>query len=316
MKNNKLLDSSSLFLLPFFLFIGLGITRILKVVGSDAWISIIIGTFIGLFFNYLLTKLPKEDNKITSYISNSLLLLLGVMTLTKLLSSLYLDQTSNELVMIPFILLIWYSSKKTRFDIMKVISILAIIYLSFSLFAGASLVSGINIDYFRPVGINNPLNILLGSLEYALYSTLPLVVLPNFKEKYNYKTYLLSSLFLLIIIILIIGNLGVKLSMSYRYPEYMLFKNIAVLDFIENIQNVLFFIWIINIYTLSSHSILNIKELVGNKGVFITLILEFIIINLFLVNNYKVPIIFINYLDYILLGIFIIYLIGKIKTHK
>ena len=311
-KIDNLLFNNSLFLLPFSLFIGLGITRIINTAKTDSWISIILGTFIGLLINYLIKKLPNKDNKITTYLSNAALLLLGITIITKLVSSVYLDKTGNVIVMIPLLLLIYYSGQKTRYSLMKVISILNIIYIFMIIFAFSSLIPSINLDNFKPIGINNPLSILLGSLEYALYSTTPYIVLPEFNKKYNYKTYLLSSLFLLIIFIIIIGNLGIDLATNYRYPEYMIFKNIAILNFIENIENILFFVWIINIYTLTSHTSLNIKEIVKEKGLFITLIILALIINMFIINTYKTPIIFLNYLDYIILSILSIYILGKL----
>ncbi len=311
-KQDNLLFNASLFLLPFSLFIGLGITRIINTVGSDSWISIILGTFLGLLINYMIKKLPNKDNKLTIYISNTLLLLLGITVITKLVSSVYLDKTGNIVVMIPFLILITYSALKNRYSLMKVISILNIIYLLMILFAFSSLLPTTDLDFFKPIGISGPFKIILGALEYALYSTTPLIVLPEFKEKYDYKVYLLSSLFLLIIFVLIIGNLGTELSSIYRYPEYMIFKNIAILDFIENTHNILFFVWIINIYTLTSHTTLNIREIVKEKGLIITLIILAIIINMFIINTYKTPIIFLNYLDYIVLGILSIYIIGKI----
>ena len=81
-----------------------------------------------------------------------------------------------------------------------------------------------------PIIINPIGNILLGSFEFALYSTLPLIVIPDYKKTYNYKAYLLACLCLLIIFILVIGNLGLVLSQNYRYPEYMMFKNINILN--------------------------------------------------------------------------------------
>lgn len=315
-KQDNLLFNSSAFLLPFSLFIGLGITRIINTARTDSWISIILGTIIGLIFNYTIKKLPNNDNKLTAYLANAALLLLGITIITKLVSSVYLDKTGNITVMIPFLLLILYSAFKDRYSIMKGISILNIIYLFMILFSFASLIPTTNLDYFKPIAINSPFKIILGALEYALYSTTPFIVLPEYKEKYNYKIYLLSSLFILIIFILVIGNLGIELSTVYRYPEYMLFKNISLLNFIENTHNILFFTWIINIYTLTSHTSLNIKEIVKDKGLIITLILLAIIINTFIINTYKTPIIFLNYLDYIILTILSTYILGKIFGKK
>jgi len=313
-RTNNILNNTSLFLLPFSLFIGLGITKIINNARTDAWICIILGTVIGLFINYLLTKMPDNNVKVMKYVSSFALLLLVITTLTKLISSVYLDRTSNILVMIPFIILVLYSGLKNRYALMKVISILTIIYVGIMIFAAGSLIPTINLDEFKPILINSPSNILLGSIEYALYSIAPMLVMPDFKNSYNYKVYLLSSLVILGIFVLIIGNLGIELASSYRYPEYMIFKNIAILDFIENIENILFFIWIINIYTLSAHTIINIRECVDVKGMVITLIIIAFIVNTFLVNNYKSPIMILKFLDYIIGGIAGIDVLGRIYT--
>ena len=267
-KQDNILYNSSQFLISFSLFIGLGITRIINTAKTDTWISIILGTLIGLILNYLIKRFNNKF-KITYYLSNSALLLLGITVITKLVSSVYLDKTGNITVIIPLLLLIIYSGLKDRYSLSKVISILNIVYFLMFIFAFASLFPSINFDNFKPVGINSSISILLGSLEYALYSTIPFITLPEFKQKYNYKTYLLSSLFLFIIFVLIIGNLDINLATTYRYPEYMIFKNIAILNFIENTHNILFFIWLINIYTLTSHTSLNIKEIRFNNYYYI-----------------------------------------------
>ena len=310
--NRKLMYLSSNYLLPFSLFIGLGITKIVNMAGNDAWISVILGTILGLGINYIFVKLPKNNNKVCTYIVNFCLLLLGITTLTKLISSVYLDKTSNLIVCLPFIILIFYTSMKDNYSLFKTTSILNLIYLLFILFAFGSLIPSTEIDNFKPILINPLGNILLGSLEFALYSTVPLMVMPDLKEKYNYKAYLGSCLFLLIIFGLIIGNLGLDLAKSYRYPEYMLFKNINILDFIENIENVLFFVWIINIYTLTAHASLNIKSIVGIKGLILTLIINVLFINMFLINSYFGIEFLLDYFDLILLIIVLVFIFGKI----
>ena len=316
MKIINKISNYSQFLLSFSLFIGLGITKIINSSLNDSWICIIIGTIMGLIINYLITKLPNKDNKISSLILNIFLLLIGLLSIIKLVSSVYLNKTNTLLLIIPFCLLILYTSLKDNYALFKVSNILWIIYILFSLFAFLALVPYIKIDYFKPILINPFNKILLGSLEYSLYSTIPLLILPNYQKEYNYKVYLISSICILIIFILLIGNLGIDLAKYYRYPEYILFKNISILHFIENIENVLFFIWIINIYVLTSHSALNIKNILNTKWLLFILISMIIIINKYLINNYLVFKSILKYFDYALIILLIIYIISKLFNKK
>ena len=64
MKYNKLEYNSALCLSSISLFLGIGISKIINSIGSNSWISIILGTAIGLLINYIFTKLPEKDNKI------------------------------------------------------------------------------------------------------------------------------------------------------------------------------------------------------------------------------------------------------------
>jgi hypothetical protein len=245
--------------------------------------------------------------------------MLSIVIITKLISSLYLNKTSNLVVMLPFIILIFYTGLKNDYAVFKTTKILILIYFGLILFSFFSLVPSFNVDEFLPVLSGSKSKILLGALEYAIYSTTPLIVLPDFKEKYDYKVYLLTSLFLLIIFIFIIGTLGIELAKAYRYPEYMMFKNIAILNFIENIENILFFVWIINTYTLSAHTALNIKNIVGVKGLIITLIVNVLFINMVLIDNYLSFNFVVNNFDYILIGLLFIHILGKLtgkNLHK
>ena len=56
------------YLLAFPLFMGIGLSKIIKTSGSDSWISILLGTIIGLIINYIMTKLPRKNNKICEFI--------------------------------------------------------------------------------------------------------------------------------------------------------------------------------------------------------------------------------------------------------
>lgn len=300
------------YLLAFPLFMGIGISKMIRDVGSDVWISMIIGTILGLFIIFLFKKLPNKSNKYCSLIINTIFLLLGTLIFNKLVGSIYLSKTPNLIIMIPGYALLIYTVYKGKEALFKTSSILIIVFMLLFLIAALVLIPSINIDYFLPIKTNSFSKIILSGVDMALLSTTPLVLLPNAKEKLNYKNYLLASVTIYIIIICTLGNLGVDIAKIYRYPEYMVFKKISLLKSIENIENILFMIWIITIYNITSLASINIKEdfnyyvLFGVYGIVVFVAAKY------LISSYKTTTFLLNYFTYILLSIVVIYIIGKV----
>ena len=312
MKYNKLEYNSALCLSSISLFLGIGISKIINSIGSDSWISIILGTAIGLLINYIFTKLPEKDNKIFVYIYSTILLTLNLLLITKLISSIYLNRTPDIIVIIPLIILIYYISNKGIDTILKTSLIIAFIYILIYLIPLTALAPKINIDEFKPLLTSNIYDIIKCSLTYAFISTLPFILFPKFKENYNYKSYFLSSILVLIIFVIIIGNLGTNLAKLYRYPEYMVFKEISLLGFIENIQNILSYLWLFCSFILSSMATYNIKKVANKKILIITLLLIIFILNNVLLKNYIHIEYITKYYGIILFSILILFLISKI----
>lgn len=311
-KINNLEYQCLAYLLAFPLFMGIGISKMIRDVGSDVWISMIIGTILGLFIIFLFKKLPNKSNKYCSLIINTIFLLLGTLIFNKLVGSIYLSKTPNLIIMIPGYALLIYTVYKGKEALFKTSSILIIVFMLLFLIAALVLIPSINIDYFLPIKTNSFSKIILSGVDMALLSTTPLVLLPNAKEKLNYKNYLLASVTIYIIIICTLGNLGVDIAKIYRYPEYMVFKKISLLKSIENIENILFMIWIITIYNITSLASINIKEdfnyyvLFGVYGIVVFVAAKY------LISSYKTTTFLLNYFTYILLIIVVIYIIGKV----
>ncbi len=311
-KINNLEYQCLAYLLAFPLFMGIGISKMIRDVGSDVWISMIIGTILGLFIIFLFKKLPNKSNKYCSLIINTIFLLLGTLIFNKLVGSIYLSKTPNLIIMIPGYALLIYTVYKGKEALFKTSSILIIVFMLLFLVAALVLIPSINIDYFLPIKTNSFSKIILSGVDMALLSTTPLVLLPNAKEKLNYKNYLLASVTIYIIIICTLGNLGVDIAKIYRYPEYMVFKKISLLKSIENIENILFMIWIITIYNITSLASINIKEdfnyyvLFGVYGIVVFVAAKY------LISSYKTTTFLLNYFTYILLSIVVIYIIGKV----
>ena len=303
------------FILSLALFMGAGISNLLRISKSDVWICIILGTILGFIILKIFSKLNNKGLKITSYISNIVILFFGLFSTTKLISSIYLSSTPSYIIMIPNILLIIYTVKQGFNAFLRSTNTLFIFLLILILSTAFMLLPGIEIDYFKPVMTSKINNILLGSLSTAITMTLPIVLIPNFKKYYKPKFYLYSAIILFIIIICTFGNLGVEMSALYRYPEYIVLKRISALNFIDNVENILFIIWIIIGFTSSTMSSLNIKKLYGNKVFYISIISLYLLISFWLIDSYKVIEFLTKHYLAILTSIMIVLLLSKIKKN-
>ena len=280
-----------------------------------AGICIILGTILGFIILKIFSKLNNKGLKITSYISNIVILFFGLFSTTKLISSIYLSSTPSYIIMIPNILLIIYTVKQGFNAFLRSTNTLFIFLLILILSTAFMLLPGIEIDYFKPVMTSKINNILLGSLSTAITMTLPIVLIPDFKKYYKPKFYLYSAIILFIIIICTFGNLGVEMSALYRYPEYIVLKRISALNFIDNVENILFIIWIIIGFTSSTMSSLNIKKLYGNKVFYISIISLYLLISFWLIDSYKVIEFLTKHYLSILTSIMIVLLLSKIKKN-
>lgn len=273
--------NNTLFLLARPLFLGFGIYKIINDVGSYFWISIILGIILGLLINSLLKKLA--DITFLKIIISIVLLIYGSYSLTNAISTLYLNQTPKIVILIALLLIIIYSRSKKKETIFKVANILFIINIALFLVTVLSLFPLINTQNFSFINDFSISKILISSVYFALLSTLPYIALPDFKERYNYKIYLLSSLYTFILFILIIGILGVPVASIYKYPEYIIFKKISILNIIENIQNLLFMSWIFESFTLLGVASNNL-----NKKILLFLLIAIFVIYSFFITRVNI----------------------------
>jgi spore germination protein KB len=101
-------------------------------------------------------------------------------------------------------------------------------------------------------------------------------------NKNNIPAYLLSSITLIVKMFLIIAIVGPVLASLYRFPEYVILKEIKILDFIEKIENIVALSWILDHFIYVSMSALFIKELLPKKGK--KFIYPFLIITIYLIS--------------------------------
>ncbi|MDD2208050.1 MAG: hypothetical protein PHU45_01670, partial [Bacilli bacterium] len=188
------------------------------------------------------------------------------------------NQTPKIIILAALLLIIIYSRSKNKENIFKVANILFIINIGLFLITTFSLIPYINIEIITLANNFNLANILISSIYFALLSTIPYLILPNFKENYNYKAYILSSLYTLILFTLIITILGAPVASIYKYPEYIIFKKISILNIIENVQNILFMSWIFESFIMLGIASNNINK----KILLLILIVIFITYSIFI----------------------------------
>lgn len=301
------------YMLSFGLFMGAGLSNILNLAKEDVWICGIIGGAIGYIILLIFSKLNENSFKITSLIANIILLFFGLYSTTKLISSIYLSNTPIYFIMIPNILLVLYTVKSGLNSFLRASFVLFIFFMILMIFSAGMLAPSVDLDFFKPVLVNGASKIILGSISFAVTSTFPVLLMPNFKVHYSSKCYLLSSINLFIVIVCTFGNLGPEMSELYRYPEYIVLKRISALNFIDNVENILFMIWIIVGFESSVTSTLNIVKMYGRKIFYIIILILYVLISFYLIDSYRVIDFLVkNYL--VMLGsVMGIYFLGKLK---
>lgn len=228
---------------------GIGLSRIISSSHEYVWLSLIIGTLIGLLLLFLF-KLEMRNNFL-NVLANSVIIIISLIIIINMISTMYLTKMPKFLIGLPLIILVMYMMNKKEIVIFRVANILLVFNLVLYAVSFFALLKYFRFSNFYYTNVKW-ITILISSVEYALYSVTPTFL--TRKEKYKdisiYKTYLISSLTMSILCILTYGILGPNLSSILRYPEYLILKQISLSSAIENIENIISFMWIIDIYML------------------------------------------------------------------
>lgn len=319
--NNKLsyfVSKSSMF--------GIGYFLLLNINNKNAYLSIILGTILGIGIIYLYSLIRnniKNKNLVkalkSSFIGNiyNILLILfylyllciTILIFTTFINSFYLIKTPKLFIIIPFILLSLYLSFKEK----RVLTDLSVLMFYFSLLI-VFIFSLLLIPYnefsnIMPILNYNTNNILIGSLIYACITSIPLILTINYDNNFKntLKNYLIASLLNLLIILGCTLSLG-NLINIYRFPEYAVLKQIRLLDFIENIENISTFGWYAESFVFISLIIANIKESLPRKynkfSLPILTLLSVIFASIIIGNNYEL-LLKLFYLHPVILSIFL-----------
>ena len=327
MKKNK----EYLSLTNFFskaLFLGIGLSKVLIDAKESAIFSMILGTIFGTLILFVLNKLSFYKcnglRRFIMFIVIYILLVIGLTEFTTLISSIYLIDIKKYILMLPTLAVILYMNSKNIEVHYKVSSMLYGVSLTIFIITFFSLAP--QVDYLNLLPLFNVSfkKILFTSLEFTLFSVVPNILLGGLDIKKNnkiIKRYLISNLLLSLMILVTQGILSVELVRMFKYPEYIVLKKIRLLDFINNIENIISFLWIFTIFmylSICSKELYDMSyDTFNNKYIYPT----FLFISTYFISNYYLDnvnclLFLFNNLWLILLIILVIYILVNVKSLK
>lgn len=278
-------NATTLFFLTRSLFFGLGISLIFKYTDKDTYIGAILGTLLGFLIilgyrsvilnkkEQTLKQIMKNDKiiglitRILFLIASIILLIYTLLTYKTFVSSFLLSTTPVFMILLPWIILLVYAAFSGQAMIHKLSSTLFPMSIILSLFSIISIFGNFDYYNFLPVLTVKPSNLFMTILSFAGISAFPGILSLHFDSNIkNYtKFYLLAALSVVILAFCINGVFGEVLVNVFRFPEYMILKQVKLLNFIEKIENILSIAWAFDLFITSALSIYSIKDLVPKK---------------------------------------------------
>lgn len=267
------------------LFLGFGISILFSISSKDCYIGALLGLLIGFVIIYLYSKFLElkkkrnlkeilKQNKILGIfvyllliIASYILLIYSLVIYKVFVASFMLIKTPEILLLIPIVIFGTYGAFKGLTVINRVAESLIPIALGLAAFAFLGIVGLFDTTNFLPILTTTPSNFFKTAITFAGISTFPNILTIHYQEKPKYMltTYSLTCLLIIATIIYINGILGEEIVHIYRFPEYMVLKQLKLFQFIEKVENILSIAWIFNIFILLMTSIHSIKELLPNK---------------------------------------------------
>lgn len=291
-------------------FTGIGIFSIVKASGIDAYLSVLIAGIIGivylLMYFYILDYEPdlqfgekvnklfgKKIGFIVNVIISILILTLGInvmFNLTNFIVSQFLPETPNYVVGILFAIITIYANIKGIETIARTSFILSILVLILYITTVFGLSPGFdksNLMPFLEHGISRPFHGAYYVLTLNLATMFNLLIIPKNQliDKKNIKkfmsiSYVISIIFLFIIVFLTLGNLGIHLASIYQYPEYIVLKRIKIFNFIDRIENIITIQFIFSMFISMCFGVYNVGNILKphHKSKILTTIITIIIL--------------------------------------
>ena len=277
---------SVMYFLSRAVFLGVGYSLIFDKAGKDAWISVILGTLLGLLMIYPISKILKYKKekslkelfkemkllgifiKIFYFAFLIFLLYECIVIMQTMTTSFFLINSPPLFVGLSGAFLVIMTIKENDTTLFKVAESLITIAVVTVLITVLLLIPYGETEAFLPLLTTTPKMIFIGAIYFATMSTAPLLLTLDFKDDGNdlIKMYLFTSAILLIICVLITLVLGPELISIYRFPEYMVLKRIKFMDFVEKIENIISIIWILDAFMILATTTQTLKNLLPKKG--------------------------------------------------
>ena len=310
---------------------GIGFYLIFKETSKDSWISLLLGTLIGIGIIYIYSLIKKslnhkdfttELNKtkigklyiLIFIIFNLLLICTTLLILPLFVNSFYLTHTPKLVVNIPFLLLAIYLASKDKKVLENLSSLLCVFSIIIIFLFAFFLSKYIKLNELIPIFTVKTTSILKSAFTFGIITSVPDILTINYSNN-NFKNslfnYLLGVSTLFVILFFTILALGSPLIEIYSFPEYAVLKKINVLNFIENIENISSFIWYFDMYMMLSINIRNLKDSLPRRfnSVILYSLLTICLLfsSLTIGGNYSIILIFVKYYPLILFSFFIIF---------
>lgn len=301
MITNKQKFSLIYFVLNSF-FLSSGYSLIFKITGKDSWISMIIGSLIGILiisifntlsFNkkkkYILNSKIKVINKSIMIIFFTFILFMNLLIARVFATSFFLTKTPGVIITIPFILLAFKNAKKGLNSIAKIAEILVHISILLTILAILAVYKDGSFASFYPVLTTAKSKIIIASIYYAIFTTIPQLLLFDIKIdlKKHIQFYILASIINILIGFFTIFTLGPYLIKVFRFPEYMVLKQLKIFNFVEKIENLIGLIWFFDLFISASISIYSIDKLTKSNTINFLIMGIVIFLIEFVTTNYE-----------------------------
>ena len=313
-KINSLEYNTMLWFLIRASFTEITFTALLYKLKQDAWISIIIGSLIGLIplfiYEKLKAKFPSETilslnnkifkkGKIINYLILAGTLINAICTFWILIhfaNSIFLYKTSLWIISIAFIIPIIYTASKGLHVIGKISLMLFYVSVFFSILIILGLTGNIDISNVKPILENNIKSIFNESLFFIgtnILSMFYLNIIPknkitNYSVKKNLIFYTLICLNMLNITFTTICVFGIDLSRLYEYPAFQILKRVNILGILDRIESILSIESMFSLFIQMTITISCIKEIITtyheNKKTN-KYIIPFICLIIFIISN-------------------------------
>ncbi len=281
---SKLENFSVSYFLSRALFLGIGFSAIMGLSNQDSILAFLVGTLIGILFIFLINKIQKykgekslsdvlkEMKGIGIFIRIVLILFAfsllceGLTFMQLFASSFFLIRTPLWFISLPLLFLlirIVKNGPKTTFRVATCLFPISVFLTISSLLA---LCGYANLDNISPLFVTPIFDFLKCVFYYTSLSVTPSILMLVTNKSNSTAPYLFGSFTLIFKMFLIIAIVGPILASIYRFPEYIILKEIKLLDFIEKIENIVALSWIFDVFIYLSMSSLMIKELIPQKG--------------------------------------------------